>query len=59
MNGAQQVMPYVRHYETSTNRWTQTIDYEYSVGSMTVFVTNSNFLYSLPVGMDFRVVMQW
>jgi len=59
MNGAQQALPYVRHYETNATRWTRTVDFEYAVGSMTIFVTNSDFLIDPPVGMDFRVVMTW
>lgn len=59
MNGAQQALPYVRHYETNLTRWTRTVDFEYAIGSMTVFVTNSDFAVDPPVGMDFRVVMMW
>jgi len=59
MNGAQQALPYVRHYETNAAQWTRTVDFEYAVGSMTIFVTNSDFLIDPPVGMDFRVVMTW
>lgn len=59
MNGAQQALPYVRHYETLAARWTKTVDFEYSAGSLTVFVTNSDFAIDPPLGMDFRVVLQW
>lgn len=59
MNGAQQALPYVRHFETDLNRWTRTVDFEYAAGSMTLFVTNSDFAIDPPVGMDFRVVMMW
>jgi len=59
MNGAQQALPYVRHYETNLAQWTRTVDFEYGIGKMTVFVTNSDFAVDPPVGMDFRVVMMW
>jgi len=59
LNGAQQALPYVRHFETNLARWTRTIDFEYAVGSMTIFVTNSDFAVDEPDGMEFRVVMQW
>jgi len=56
---AQQVLPYVRHYENADGaRWTRTVDFEYSPGSMTIIVTNSDFLDEIPPLMDFRVVMQ-
>lgn len=59
MTGAQQALPYVRHYETNLSKWTRTVDFEYAVGSMTIFVTNSDFAVDPPDGMDFRVVMMW
>lgn len=59
MDGAQQALPYVRHFETDLDRWTRTVDFEYKVGLLTVFVTNSDFAVDPPVGMDFRVVMMW
>lgn len=56
---AQQVLPYVRHYENSNGaRWTRTVDFEYSIGSLTIIVTNSDFLNEVPPQMDFRVVIQ-
>lgn len=59
MNGAQQMLPYVRHYEDGLVMWTRTVDFEYSVGSIRIFVTNSDFAIDPPLGMDFRVVMMW
>jgi hypothetical protein len=60
VSGAQEVLPYVRHYENLAGaRWTQTVDYDYSVGSMTVYVTSSDFFEELPSAMDFRVVLMW
>ena len=57
---AQQVLPYVRHYQnTSGNFWTRTVDFDYSIGKMTVYVTNSDFFEEVPPTMDFRVVLMW
>jgi hypothetical protein len=62
-DGIQQVLPYTRHYEVYEGenlfRWTRTIDYDYSVGSMTIYVTNSDFVNERPSTMDFRVVLMW
>lgn len=67
-NKTQQLLPSVRSYEVhdnASNAWipyTQTIDYEYGVGSVTFFVTNSDFIYdnvSSPGAMDFRLVLMW
>lgn len=62
LNGAQQVLPYSRHYEDlDGNYWTQTIDYEFSQGSITYFVTHSDFFYTTAdiSTMDFRVQLWW
>lgn len=59
MDGAQQALPYVRHFETELDRWTRTVDFEYSYGSLTVFVTNSDFAVDAPGRMDFRAVLMW
>jgi hypothetical protein len=57
-NGAQQVLPYVQHYETKDGiEWTRTIDFRYATGELTIFVTNSDFIVDPPVAMDFRVVI--
>ena len=57
---SQQAMPYVRHYEYVNGiQWTRTVDYDYAVGNMAIYVTNSNFMKDLPETMTFRVVMMW
>ncbi|HLP05180.1 MAG TPA: hypothetical protein VK152_07105, partial [Paludibacter sp.] len=59
-NGVQQNLPYVRHYEDSSgNLWTQTVDYDFSVGNLNVYVTNSDFAKEQPGTMNFRVVLMW
>ncbi len=59
-DNTQQVMPYVRHYEDiNGNRWTRTVDYDYSEGNLIVYVTNSDFIRDLPETMTFRVVLMW
>ena len=60
MDGAQQVLPYVRHYEDSLgNQWTQTIDADFTTGTIKVYVTDSDFNGATPPAMDFRVVLLW
>ena len=55
---AQEPLPYVRHYQnTDGTLWTQTIDFDYSVGGMNVYVTNSNFADNPPLTLNFRVVI--
>ena len=57
-SGVQQVLPYVQHKKTAVGtEWTQTIDYRYAAGDLTIFVTNSDFLVDPPQAMDFRVVI--
>jgi len=58
-SNSQQILPYVQHYESSVDRWTTTIDYEYSVGGLDVYVTNSDFALDPPGTMDFRVVITY
>jgi hypothetical protein len=59
-NSTQQNLPYVRHFQNAAGAfWTQTIDYDYSVGSLNVYVTNSDFVSDPPVTMNFRVVLMW
>ncbi|HET9571730.1 MAG TPA: hypothetical protein VFP20_10025 [Bacteroidales bacterium] len=60
-DGAQQPLPYVQHYQgtdgTNTWIWTRTIDFRYSPGELTVYVTNSDFFTDPPEAMNFRVVL--
>jgi hypothetical protein len=60
VDGIQQVLPYVRHFEDATHyQWTRTIDYDYEAGSLTLYVTYSDFILEEPPTMDFRVVLMW
>jgi len=60
LDGAQQVLPYVRHYENIDGfKWTQTIDADFAAGSIKVYVTDSDFMGDVPPAMDFRVVLLW
>lgn len=57
-NGVQQVLPFVQHNKNADGViWTQTIDFRYAAGELTVFVTNSDFVEDYPEAMDFRVVL--
>ncbi|OPZ96791.1 MAG: hypothetical protein BWY72_01504 [Bacteroidetes bacterium ADurb.Bin416] len=56
----QQQLPYVRHYENlAGDLWTRTIDYDYEVGYMNFYVTNSDFVNERPETMKFRIVLLW
>jgi hypothetical protein len=56
--GAQQNLPYVQHYQDAANAfWTTTIDADYLVGGLNVFVTSSDFAAVPPGAMNFRVVI--
>ena len=44
-NERQIMLPSVRHYSDGDFLWTQTIDYEYYVGGIEIFLTNSDFYY--------------
>jgi len=57
LDGAQETLPYVLHYKDGDALWTRTVDCQYSVGSITIFVTNSDFVVDPPKAMDFRVVV--
>jgi len=59
-NTLQQPLPYVRHYQDINAFWTKTIDYDYSIGGMNIYVTNSDFAVDPPTTtMNFRVVVMW
>jgi hypothetical protein len=60
-NAVQQPLPYVRHYQDTNGAfWTKTIDYDFSIGSMNIYVTNSDFAVDPPTTtMNFRVVLMW
>jgi hypothetical protein len=60
LDNAQQVLPYVRHYENNAGDWwTRTVDCDYAVNKMNIYVTNSDFADDLPETMNFRVVLMW
>ncbi len=67
-NATQILLPQTRHNETQINdNWfffTETIDYEYSVGSVSIFYTVDDFDYEIntsfvPEDMHFRAVIMW
>jgi len=59
-NGVQNSLPYVRHYQNTAGFfWTRTIDFDYSVGGVNVYVTNSDFAVDPPTTMNFRIVLMW
>jgi len=55
---AQETLPFIRHFQnTAGNLWTQTIDFDYVVGGINVYVTNSDFAVDPPATLKFRVVV--
>jgi len=59
-SSVQQPLPYVLHLQnTAGDFWTRTIDFDYSVGGMNVYVTNSDFAVDPPLAMNFRVTLMW
>ena len=70
-NAVQTPLPYTRHKEyladEATNTWgfyTETVDYEFTVGKMTIFYTASDFDYEMdqafvPEQMNFRVFIMY
>lgn len=63
-NAYQQELPYVRHFEAYENDqqiiWTQTVDYDFGIGFVNVYVTFSDFFVDeRPETMDFRLVLMW
>lgn len=60
LNGALAPLPYVRHFEQSNGyHWTETIDYEYSEGTITIFVCRNDFIQVAPSTMYFKAVLSW
>jgi hypothetical protein len=60
LNGAQQALPYTRHFENSNgNLWSRTVDFDYSQNDIHFYVTNSDFVSDPPETMYFRVVFIW
>lgn len=66
LDNAQQALPYVRHFEEKNTQdntwytWTRTVDCDYAVNEMNIYVTNSDFAENdIPGTMNFRVVLMW
>jgi hypothetical protein len=60
LDGRQQTLPYVRHYENSNgSMWTRTVDFDYLKGGINIYVTNSDFMSDPPETMNFRIVLMW
>lgn len=70
-NAVQSPLPYVRHkeylHDETTGTWgfyTETVDYEYTFGKLTIFYTASDFEYEVntsitPEQMNFRVFIMY
>jgi hypothetical protein len=60
LNGAQQALPYTRHFENSNgDKWSRTVDFDYSQNDIHFYVTNNDFAVDPPETMYFRVVFIW
>lgn len=58
--GAQQALPYTRHFENSNGeKWSRTVDFDYSQNDIHFYVTNNDFAVDPPEAMYFRVVFIW
>ncbi len=56
----QQPLPYTRYFENTLNeRWSRTIDFDYSQDDVTFYVSNSDFANDPPEKMYFRLVFMW
>lgn len=55
------VLPYIRHYQNAEGFfWTTTNDYEFRVGKLDFYITNSDFAVDPPVGnRRYRLVLMW
>lgn len=66
-NASQQLLPQVRHYQEVNGDnciyWTETVDYDYMVGNVNIYVTYSDFpdesMGIAPGDMNFRLVLMW
>jgi hypothetical protein len=59
-NGKQQPLPFVYHNQDADGHlWTETTDFDYSVGGMNIYFTNSDFAAVAPGAMSFRVALMW
>lgn len=58
-SNVQQPLPYVRHFQNTAGNFTRTVDFDYSLGNVNVYVTNSDFAIDPPIAMKFRVVILW
>ncbi len=57
---SQQTLPTVRHNKDDKNNyWTTTIDYDFAIGNVKYYVTNSDFFDQVPSDMYFRLVLMW
>lgn len=54
-------LPDTRHFETvERGIWSESVTYEYGIGTITFIVINSDFVYPTPPGaMNARVVLLW
>lgn len=56
---ALQTLPYSGHLQNAKGTsWTQTIDFDYAIGSINVYVSNSGLNADPPGPMDFNVVIK-
>ena len=56
---ALQTLPYSGQLRNAKGTsWTQTIDFDYAIGSINVYVTNSGVKADRPGNMDFNVVIK-
>ncbi|MDR0810866.1 MAG: hypothetical protein LBN23_01110 [Paludibacter sp.] len=55
----EQSLPWTRHFENTSNIWTRTVDFDYSLRDINFYVTNSDFANDPPETMYFRVVFIW
>lgn len=57
---ARQPLPYVTHHANDMGQiWTRTVDFQYGVRTVTIFVTNSDFYDEVPELMNFRLIMTY